>query len=389
MEENKMKSVLTVNPEPSGAGNQNSIVGLVGIGTGPVFVIPSLSQSFVEGSVRTAAGEIPRVSSRLTRRDRLGSFKCRLGAGRMNYSIEPGLYALGTPDESSAVLVSANYKMSFDILRQSLPGRSVWILVLDTKGINVWCAAGKGTFGTSELIFRIENSALKRIVSHRRIILPQLGAPGIAAHTVKRFSGFRVYYGPVRAVDLPAYLDAGLQATPEMRTVPFSLKDRMALIPVELVEAIKPFLLISLAALLVASLLGPADPLHNLIHDGAFAVAAIAFAVMAGAVLHPILLPWLPGRAFSLQGLALGFTAAAVILYLRGIDWTLWAGRTEAAAWLLMIPALSSYLAMNFTGCSTYTSLSGVKKEMRYALPSQITAAVLGVLLWVASLILS
>ena len=69
----------------------------------------------------------------------------------MNYKVDPGLYALGAPDADSPVLVSANFKMSFDLLREALPGRNAWILVLDTDGINVWCAAGKGTFGTEEL----------------------------------------------------------------------------------------------------------------------------------------------------------------------------------------------------------------------------------------------
>jgi acetyl-CoA decarbonylase/synthase complex subunit gamma len=85
----------------------------------------------------------------------------------MDYSIEPGLYALGAPDRESPVLVSANYKMSFDELRSALPGRDLWILVLDTKGINVWCAAGKGTFGTEELVKRIASSGLSQVVAHR------------------------------------------------------------------------------------------------------------------------------------------------------------------------------------------------------------------------------
>ena len=40
----------------------------------------------------------------------------------------------------------------------------------------------------------------------------------------------------------------------------------------------------------------------------------------------------------------------------------------EALAWMLIIPAISSYLAMNFTGASTYTSLSGVKKDINEVL---------------------
>jgi len=68
-------------------------------------------------------------------------------AFRMSYAISPGLYAVGNPTKESDVFVSANYKLSFDVLRRELKGFNAWILVLDTKGINVWCAAGKGTFG--------------------------------------------------------------------------------------------------------------------------------------------------------------------------------------------------------------------------------------------------
>jgi acetyl-CoA decarbonylase/synthase complex subunit gamma len=356
--------------------------------TDTVNAVPSLDQSFVSGSVSTPAGDLPKVSSLLTRQDQWGTIKARIGAGRMDYTINPGLYALGEPDENASVLASANYKMSFDYLRKALAGRNAWILVLDTKGINVWCAAGKGTFGTQELLKRIDASGLKNVVSHRKIILPQLGAPGVAAHQVKQFSGFKVYYGPVRASDLPAYLDAELKATKEMRLMTFPLKDRAVLIPLELLTTAKPFILVSLALLILSGLLGPSGFQANIFYDGLFAVGALACAVMGGVILNPLLLPYLPGRAFSIKGLFVGALIALGLIYLRGIDLQLWAGRAEALAWLLIIPAISAYLAMNFTGCSTYTSLSGVKKEMRFALPLEMTAGILGLAVWITSLLI-
>jgi len=47
----------------------------------------------------------------------------------------------------------------------------------------------------------------------------------------------------------------------------------------------------------------------------------------------------------------------------------------EISGWFLMVPAVASYLAMNFTGSSTSTSLSGVKKEMKWAIPVEISGA--------------
>ena len=220
--------------------------------------VPALSQSFVNGSILTSAGKLPQVSSALRWQDHWGTIKARIGVFRMNYSVTPGLYALGSPDDKSPVLVTANYKMSFDRLREALRGRNVWILVLDTIGINVWCAAGKGTFGTEELVRKIESSGLRSIVSHRKLVLPQLGAPGVAAHKVAKFSGFKVQYGPIRAEDLPAYLDAGFQTTAQMRIMTFPLKERAVLIPIELVEAVKPFLIIVPVLLIVSGIIGPA-----------------------------------------------------------------------------------------------------------------------------------
>jgi len=347
--------------------------------------LPGLEQPFVVGSIETPVDLVPRVSSTLTWKDRWGTVKARWGVGRMDYTIKPGLYALGNPDDQSHVLVTANYKMSFDRLRETLSGRDAWLLVLDTKGINVWCAAGKGTFGTEELVRRIASNGLNKVVSHRKLILPQLSGPGVAAHQVKKYSGFRVHYGPIRASDLTAYLDAGLKAAPEMRLKTFPLRERLALIPIEIVAAFKVSLLILLTFFLLGGLGGPDGYWTNALNYGLFAVAAILSAILAGAVLTPILLPILPGRAFSLKGCIVGVVVALTLLMVRNPDLTLWPGRLEMAAWLLLVPALAAYLAMNFTGASTYTSLSGVKREMQTALPLQIGAGVAGLGLWLVS----
>ena len=347
--------------------------------------LPSADQPFASGSTETPVGKVPRISPSWDLIDYWGTFKARWGVGRMNYTVDPGLYALGNPGETSPVLATADYKMSFDRLRKALPGLDAWLLVLDTKGINVWCAAGKGTFGTMELVNRIESSGLSRIVSHKQIILPQLAAPGIAAHLVKKLSGFKAIYGPIRAEDLPAYFRNGLKTTPEMRVKSFPLQERFALIPVELVTALKVALIIIPILLLLSGLLGPLDFRANLLDHGLLAAAAVLAAVFCGAVLTPILLPWLPGRPFSLKGLPIGILGAALLLLSwRGVS--LVENSLETLAWFLVVPAATAYLAMNFTGASTYTSLFGVKKEIRWALPFEIGAAAAGLGLWIYSL---
>jgi acetyl-CoA decarbonylase/synthase complex subunit gamma len=345
-----------------------------------------LDQPFVIGSVETTAGRVPQVSSFWTKADYLGTFKARWGIGRMHYTVDPGLYALGRPGDQSPVLVTANYKMSFDRLRKALPGRNAWILVLDTKGINVWCAAGKGTFGTEELTARIGSSGLERVVSNREVILPQLSAPGVAAHEVRKFSGFKAIFGPIRAEDLPAFLDNGMKATAEMRFKTFSTWERFVLIPVELVEALKAALVIAPILLILSGVLGPSGFWPNVLNQGLFAVQSLLTAVVAGAVLTPLLLPWLPGRAFSLKSLGPAVFCALLLLLLRWTEGMKATGLLEMIAWALVILSAAAYLAMNFTGASTYTSLSGVKKEMRWSLPFQIGGGLVGLVLWVWSM---
>jgi len=343
------------------------------------------SYAWQDGVVRTGTDEVPRLRTALSTRDRLGSWAARWAIGRMDYSVAPGLYAVGDPTPESPVLVSANYKLSVDRLRSVLAGRHAWVLVLDTKGINVWCAAGKGTFGTEEIVRRAQAAGLERVVSHRTLIVPQLGAPGVAAHVVKRECGFRVAYGPVRAEDLPAFLDAGMKATPEMRRVLFGLVDRAVLIPVELVTGAKAALLIAAALLLLGGVGRDLYSLAGVRGVGLPSAGLFLSTFVLASALGPILLPWLPGRAFAVKGAVLGVlvagTAGALAL---SCGWPLAA--FHAVAWGLIVPALSSFTLMNFTGASTYTSLSGVLKEMRLSLPIQGTAAGVGLVLWLVGL---
>lgn len=320
---------------------------------------------------------IPIVSTTLSWSDRIGGWKARWDINRMDYAVAPGIYQVGEADQDSPVLVTANYKMSFDMLRRELGGLNAWILVLDTDGINVWCAAGKGTFGTAELAKRILLTGLSRLVTHRTVILPQLGAPGVAAHQVKSMTGFRVVYGPVRAADLPAFLAAQMKASPEMRDVHFNFLDRLVTTPVELVATIRPVAVILLLLLLVR--------MFGLLNIGFMDVYPFIGAVLAGALITPALLPWIPGRAFALKGWLIGLLWTAGCIYLNGVL-NQSGGFWGAGAELLLYPAISSFLAMNYTGASTYTSLSGVKKEMKYAVPLQAISAGLGLILGIISL---
>jgi hypothetical protein len=321
---------------------------------------------------------VPQVAAVLTLRDDLGTVGARTGFSRNNYKITPGLYCLGGAGKNSPVLVTANYKLSFDTLRRELGEKSVWLLVVDTRGINVWCAAGKGTFSAEEIAYQTQKAKLDQVVSHRELILPQLSANGVVAHELKRLCGFRGRFGPIRAADLPEFLRTG-EIGEKMRTVTFTLRERAVLVPLEICMIWKQLII---ATVIIYTLSGISPDIFSpglALDRGTDLVSATLVAILAGAVVTPLLLPWLPFRQFWLKGAVIGGLTALLLLI-----WLPLANSSEKIAIFLWICGCSAFMAMNFTGSTPFTSLSGVAKEMRKGLAFQISSTVLALLFWVA-----
>lgn len=314
-------------------------------------------------------------------KDQLGTLGARSGTARNCYKVHPGLYCVGSPTPESQILVTANYKLSFDALRKELTGLDIWILVIDTRGVNVWCAAGKGTFSTDEIVLQIQRVGLEKIVSHRELILPQFGASGVAAHKLKKKCGFRAIFGPLRAEDIPRFLQNDKKADEKMRTVTFSFWERLILVPVEIVLVWKFFILVSLISFAISGIGQEIYSFQAMWTRGLIAVGATFSAIIGGALIMPVLLPWLPGRQFWFKGVVVGVFSglAYVLMIMEG------AGIVEKIGIWFWIVAATSYMAMNFTGTTPFTSLSGVEKEMRKGLPAQLVGMVAGLCLWVTA----
>jgi acetyl-CoA decarbonylase/synthase complex subunit gamma len=190
-------------------------------------------------------------------------------------------------------------------------------------------------------------------------------------------TGFDVRFAAVNATSIPRYLDAGLEPAPGMRELTFSFRERLVLIPIELVLALQGSLWIVPLLFLAGSWRG-----------GAFTPAAsvpviIAYlgAVAAGTIVTPLLLPWLPTRSFAVKGAAVGLLWALLVIAAAG-----WRGAMAAAA-VLLLTAVSAFLALNFTGSTPFTSRSGVKKEMRLSMPLMAASAAAGLVLWAVALL--
>ncbi len=162
-----------------------------------------------------------------------------------------------------------------------------------------------------------------------------------------------------------------------MREVQFPLRDRLVLIPVEFVHLVLPMVV---AVVVLFFLAGPVA-----------ALAAVA-AVLAGTALFPALLPVIPTSDFSTKGFILGVIVAlpfsAAFAGIPSVP--LWARVLAGLIPLLVIPAVTAYIALNFTGATTFTSRTGVKKEIFRYLPLMVLMAgsgiIFGILLGISRL---
>ncbi|MFQ5746738.1 MAG: HgcAB-like fusion protein [Gemmatimonadota bacterium] len=143
------------------------------------------------------------------------------------FPVRTGLVVIGSPGRDAPVLLTGNFGLTVARVRRALRGVDAYLLVADSRGVNVWCAAAGGHLTEHDVVTALKTTGIEERVGHRRLILPQLAATGIEAREVHRRTGWRVAWGPVRASALPAYLSAGGAKTGEMRTVDFPWRDRL------------------------------------------------------------------------------------------------------------------------------------------------------------------
>ncbi|SET16269.1 CO dehydrogenase/acetyl-CoA synthase delta subunit [Natronincola peptidivorans] len=336
-------------------------------------------QHALDGVITSSVGEIPVIKSQITMKDTLGGIGVRAGINRNNYKVPIGMYAVGKPTGDSPVLVTGNYKLTVDALRKELTDLDVWMMVIDTKGVNIWCAAGKGTFSTEEIIFRIKKNKLEELVNHKRIILPQLGASGVVAHEIYKHSGFKVIYGPIRAESIKDFL-ANNEATEEMRKVTFHLKERLTVSVLETVYGLKYCPIIFTFFMLLQLFSGEYTTPVELLFFSLMNTLPYLGAILMGTIGLAAMLPILPFRMFSMKALILGLIWSGIVIannsiFLYGNNAMVLTGH------MLLLTSITTFLGLNFTGSSTYTSLSGVLRETVRTVSAMAVTSIVGLLL--------
>lgn len=246
--------------------------------------------------------------------------------------VATGLYRVGYPDRSSPVLVTGNYELTVRRLVRELDGAvDCWLVVANSRGINVWCAAGGGHFTAEDVIAALKTSGVREAVDHHALILPQLCANGVDGWRIRQETRWGVHWGPVRASDLPAYLAAGRKKREPMHYVGFPLKDRLEMTTV----------MLALYAVLFTGL--------SLIFWRPLTPLLLGLMVFLG-YFYGVFLPWLPGR----DGLGKGLVLAA--LTLAGLwAWSFGWGHLPARSlfnWSLGLGFLGFFIGGEFQGMS-------------------------------------
>ncbi len=138
-----------------------------------------------------------------------------------------GLIEIGHPGRGSPVLLTGNFRLTVERVKRALAGIDAYLLVANSRGVNVWCAATGGLLTDHEVVTVLKASGIENRVAHRQVVLPQLAATGIDGKVVQHRTGWRVVWGPVRADALPAFLGNGFAASRAMRTVTFPWPQRV------------------------------------------------------------------------------------------------------------------------------------------------------------------
>lgn len=143
------------------------------------------------------------------------------------FPCKTGLIKIGNPKRNSPVFLTCNYHLTVERVKRALKGMDAYLLVANSKGMDVWCATAGGNLTNHDVISVLKTSGIEELEDNRKVILPQLAAPGVESKVIHRATGWKVIWGPVYAKDIPAFLENRFNKTPNMREVKFRFTERI------------------------------------------------------------------------------------------------------------------------------------------------------------------
>ncbi|MBI4691314.1 MAG: hypothetical protein HY754_13780 [Nitrospirae bacterium] len=157
--------------------------------------------------------------------------------------------------------------------------------------------------------------------------------------------------------------------------------DRLILTPMEINPALKKYPLYAIIILVIFGLKPSGVLFRDAWVDGMPFLLLGLISVFAGALVTPVLLPFVPFRSFALKGWLVGLISTSLTIRFFGLFDGM--NKIFLIVAVLFFPLASSYIALQFTGSTTFTGMSGVKKELKFGVPLYIAGVILSVIFMV------
>jgi hypothetical protein len=275
---------------------------------------------------------------------------------KRSYVVEPGLYHLGPRyDRKAPLLVTANYHLTVFLIARRARRHGARLLVIDTDGINVWCAAGKGRFSNARIQEQLDRYDRSLLTDGKwlPLILPKFGFSGVDLRRL-RDERIRPIVGPLYAKHLDSYLANPPYRDRDADRVVFGLQMRLFSWLPGWFQFV--FYGLAIAGLWIA-VERPVDPTGP--------AAVVGLSAFLGTA-YPVLFPWLPGTRFGVKGLWLG---AFTSLGLGALTAAQLMGHGQLIAASLYALAMALFVGLSYTGNSAVSNYTLVRQEIARFLP--------------------
>ncbi|UCD91089.1 MAG: acetyl-CoA decarbonylase/synthase complex subunit gamma [Desulfobacterales bacterium] len=122
-------------------------------------------------------------------------------------TVTEGIYEIGSPDESSPVMVTTNFALTYFIVSGEIEGSKVpsWLLIKEAEGLSVLTAWAAGKFSGDDVGLFVKKCGIMDKVKHTELIIPGYAA-AIAGDVEEELPGWTITVGPREAAHIPAFL---------------------------------------------------------------------------------------------------------------------------------------------------------------------------------------
>ena len=127
-------------------------------------------------------------------------------------TVTEGIYPIGNPTDSSPVLVTTNFALTYFIVSGEIEASKVpaWLLIKDAEGLSVLTAWAAGKFGGDDVGMFVKKCGIADKVKHTELIIPGYAA-AIAGDVEEELKGWTITVGPRESAHLAGFLKAKVQ----------------------------------------------------------------------------------------------------------------------------------------------------------------------------------